>query len=250
MSSSRWSGSCDRPEGGAVSDTETIRPTVVLATPDHRHDPLGERLRERLDEYSVVRLRSRTELSLRTLERIKPTLLFFPHWSWLIPEEIHQRFECVIFHMTDVPYGRGGSPLQNLIVRGHRHTVLSAMRCVKEVDAGPVYLKAPLSLEGTAEEILNRAAALMEETIVEILNNRPNPVPQDGEVVEFKRRRPEDGNLAPLVELQQVNDYIRMLDAEGYPPAFLETGHFHFEFKDARLSEGCVEAIVRIRKKP
>ncbi len=27
------------------------------------------------------------------------------------------KFECVCFHMTDVPYGRGGSPLQNLIIR-------------------------------------------------------------------------------------------------------------------------------------
>jgi len=55
--------------------------------------------------------------------------------------------------MTYMPYGRGGSPLQNLIVRGYRHTKLTALRMVEEFDAGPVYLKEDLCLEGNAEEI-------------------------------------------------------------------------------------------------
>ena len=43
--------------------------------------------------------------------------------------------------MTDLPYGRGGSPLQNLIINGHKETMMSALRCVQELDAGPIYLK-------------------------------------------------------------------------------------------------------------
>lgn len=66
--------------------------------------------------------------------------LFFPHWSYKIPAPIYEAFECIIFHMTDLPYGRGGSPLQNLIVRGHQDTVITALRCVEAFDAGPVYL--------------------------------------------------------------------------------------------------------------
>ena len=42
--------------------------------------------------------------------------------------------------MTDLPFGRGGSPLQNLIVRGYKETMLSAIKCVGEVDAGPIYI--------------------------------------------------------------------------------------------------------------
>ena len=41
--------------------------------------------------------------------------IFIPHWSFIIPKEIYQNFECILFHMTDLPFGRGGSPLQNLI---------------------------------------------------------------------------------------------------------------------------------------
>src|SRR5690349_23344827 len=58
------------------------------------------------------------ELSFETVRQVNPRYLFFLHWSWKVPTEIVKEFECVCFHMTDVPYGRGGSPLQNLILRG------------------------------------------------------------------------------------------------------------------------------------
>ena len=48
--------------------------------------------------------------------------------------------------MTDLPYGRGGSPLQNLIVRGHKETKISAIKVVKELDAGPVLSSLELML--------------------------------------------------------------------------------------------------------
>jgi methionyl-tRNA formyltransferase len=224
-------------------------PTIIIATPHERNDLLEQRARDRLPEHHVVRLRARQDLTFEILEQIKPDFVFFPHWSWLIPEAIHSRFDCVIFHMTDLPYGRGGSPLQNLILRGHQDTMLSALKCVKDLDAGPVYLKRPLSLEGTAEEILCRASVLIEEMIVEIVKCRPMPVPQQGEIVAFTRRQPKDGDLAPLTELWQVYNYIRMLDAEGYPSAFLNTAHHYLEFSEARLGDEFVEAKVRIRKK-
>ena len=225
-------------------------PTIVLATPHDRNNALEKYVQERLRHFNVVRLRDRKDLSSDVLEQIKPNFVFFPHWSWLIPEDVHSRFDCVIFHMTDVPYGRGGSPLQNLIVRGHQETMLSALKCVKDFDAGPVYLKRSLSLAGTAEEILHRASTLMELMIVEIVEKRPIPILQQGDVVEFKRRQPKDGDLAPLRELRQVYDYVRMLDADGYPPAFLKTEYLYLEFSDAHLGEEVVEAKVRIRKIP
>jgi methionyl-tRNA formyltransferase len=149
--------------------------------------------------------------------------------------------------MADVPYGRGGSPLQNLIRRGHAETKLAALRCVAEMDAGPVYLKRPLALSGTAEEIFLRAADLMEEMIEEMIETRPKPVEQSGEPVIFRRLRPEDGDLAAAPSLRQAFDMIRMLDADGYPPAFVRAGGYRFEFSRASLRPGEIVADVRIR---
>ena len=123
-------------------------------------------------------IESRGELTLDKLKAIGPRYVFFPHWSWRVPEEILAAFECVCFHMTDVPYGRGGSPLQNLIVRGHRDTKVSALRMVAEMDAGPVYTKRPLSLEGCAEEIFQRLANVTFDIIGTMVASEPIPIPQ------------------------------------------------------------------------
>ena len=80
--------------------------------------------------------------------------------------------------MTDLPYGRGGSPLQNLIFRGHLETKITALRCIGELDAGPVYMKRPLSLNGSASEIFLRAADVVEKMIGEIVHTEPIPEPQ------------------------------------------------------------------------
>lgn len=186
------------------------------------------------------------ELTIDTLERLRPKYVFFPHWSHRIPESVFNHFECVIFHMTDLPYGRGGSPLQNLIARGIYETKITALRCVEEMDAGPIYLKRPFSLYGSAEEIFLRASEVIENMIVELLEKLPKPIPQEGVPTVFKRRRPEEGNLAAAQTLEQAFDLIRMLDAEGYPNAFLNVGPFKIEFCRASRKAGHVLADVRI----
>ena len=186
------------------------------------------------------------ELVAETLEKLHPQYIFFPHWSNRIPANIFNQFECVIFHMTDLPFGRGGSPLQNLLARGVYETKISALRCVEEMDAGPIYLKRSLSLHGSAEEIFLRASNVMEGMIVEILENLPKPIPQEGTPTMFKRRKPEEGNLADAQTLEQAFDLIRMLDAEGYPNAFLNVGVFKIEFTHASKKWDQIVADVRI----
>jgi methionyl-tRNA formyltransferase len=62
---------------------------------------------------------------------------------------------------------------------------------VSEVDAGPVYTKRPLWLEGTAQDIYARAGALSAEIIEWMIEYEPLPVEQVGEAVLFKLRKPE-----------------------------------------------------------
>jgi methionyl-tRNA formyltransferase len=153
------------------------------------------------------------------------------------------------FSYDDLPYGRGGSPLQNLIALGYQTTRLSAIRVTEGLDSGEVYLKKELNLGGTAEEIFLRASGIMEEMIHEIIEKRPVPLPQSGEPVVFKRRKPEQSNILEITSLEKLYDQIRMLDADGYPKAFLETEHFRLEFSRASLKKDCLLADVRVIKK-
>lgn len=222
---------------------------LILATPHRRHDRLEMALARALG-LTVLRIRTPDELEVLTQDGgARSTRIFFPHWSWRIPEATLASFECVVFHMTDLPFGRGGSPLQNLIARGLHETSLTALRAVAAIDAGPVYLKRRLCLHGTAEEIFLRAADLMLEMILTLWHERPEPIPQTGEPVVFKRRVPAQSDIADLTELGRVFDHIRMLDAEGYPPAFIETGHLRLEFTRASLKPDAILADVIITKR-
>lgn len=194
----------------------------------------------------------KNDLTLDKLQKLKPRYVFFPHWSYIVPEEIFNSFECIIFHMTDLPYGRGGSPLQNLIIRGHKETKISALRCVQEVDAGPVYLKCHLCLEGAASEIFLRAAGIIEDMIVEMIQNEPIPKIQTGEPVFFKRRRPEESDVskASVQNLNDFFDFIRMLDAEGYPRAYLDVHGHRLELSRVQMEQDKLVGTFVIYKNP
>jgi methionyl-tRNA formyltransferase len=205
----------------------------------------AKKLGKRLDA-EILFINDPTRFNRTYLDTVKPDYILVLHWSSIIPEDIYGKYETIIFHMTDVPYGRGGSPLQNLVVRGHRSTKISALRCVKELDAGSVYLKRNLSLDGNAEQIFIRASDIIVDMIEEIVISGIKPVDQIGKPVYFKRRKPKEGSIEGLTNIGDVYDYIRMLDADGYPRAYLDCNRLHLEFDDAKQCDNCVDARVRI----
>jgi len=186
-------------------------------------------------------IESKEELILEAVKNISPRYVFFLHWSWIVPSEIFENVECINFHMTDLPYGRGGSPLQNLILRGHKDTKLTAHRMTAQLDEGPVYLKKELSLEGRAQEILERACDLSAAMIEEVIKTNPEPREQEGEIVVFERRTPEMSEIPKGLSPEKRYDFIRMLDAEGYPPAFEIIDGIWYQYHNARLNNGELE---------
>ena len=223
------------------------RPLLLLLSSRPWNNGLAQRLQDQLAR-PVHTISSPAALSPEAVEKLDPEWIFVPHWSHLIPESIWGYWPTVIFHMTDLPYGRGGSPLQNLIQRGHSSTMLTALRCGADLDAGDVYLKEPLSLYGSAEEIFLRADALIEQMIQRIVSESTQPKPQQGEAVLFSRRKPAQSNLANCNagDLDACYNQIRMLDAESYPHAFIEFNGMRLEFRRvSRRSDG-LHADVRI----
>lgn len=197
--------------------------------------------------YKKYLITGKEELTREKLDFVKPRYIFYPHWSWITPDDIYKNFECVVFHMTDLPFGRGGSPLQNLLVRGIYKTKLTAIRVEAGLDSGPVYTKRDFDISwGSAQEIFEKAAKIDFEMMDEIIKNNPKPKPQKGKVVVFKRRGPTDSQIPPGLNVRQLYDFIRMLDADGYPRAFFETDGHRVELSNAILENGKLQAQVKI----
>lgn len=173
---------------------------------------------------------------LSVINKINPRYIFFPHWSWIIPENIFNKYECVVFHMTDLPYGRGGTPLQNLISNKIYNTKISAIRVEKGIDSGPVYIKRSINIEsGSADNIYRKISKIIFfKMIPNILKYEPIPTSQKGKIVSFKRRIPEESNIiqTKISNLSDMYDFIRMLDVEGYPKAFIKKDNIKILFSD------------------
>lgn len=224
--------------------------TFVVLSEKNWHQDLFLKLKSCLPQYHWILITSKDQFGKENLEQIRPSKIFIPHWSYIIPSEIFEKFECIVFHMTDLPFGRGGSPLQNLILRGLEETKISALKVQKGIDSGPIYLKYPLPLLGTAQEILLRASKIIQEMIYKIVTENPVPKQQQGKITSFKRRKPEQSDISQLERLEEVYDYIRMLDAEGYPQAFIELENYRLEFSRVKKeSNKILLADVRIIKK-
>ena len=181
-------------------------------------------LKAKYPDKDFVLVNSKDDLSMSFLKEYNPRIIFFPHWSWIIPEEIYGNYECVVFHSTDLPFGRGGSPIQNLLVRGIYNTKVSAIKVCPDIDAGPVYIKEPVYIgDGSIDQILsNISDIIFKKMIPRFLDEELIPVEQAGTVVSFCRRKPEQSEIPAGLSQRQLYDYIRMLDGEGYPPAFIK----------------------------
>jgi len=92
-------------------------------------------------EFNFHLISNSEALTEEFIQKINPNYIFFLHWSWIIPKNIYNNFNCVLFHMTDLPYGRGGSPLQNLIMNKVYKTKISAIKVSENIDSGDIYLK-------------------------------------------------------------------------------------------------------------
>lgn len=216
--------------------------TTIIIASDRKWTESLQFTKSFTDRTKILRVRDEVQLcnALETEEEVE--LVFFPYWSKIIEARVYESFECVVFHMTDLPYGRGGSPLQNLIIRGKDVTKISALKCGREIDGGPLYAKRHLSLVGSAQEIYLRSVPIIAEMIEAITTDRPTPRPQLGPVTYFRRRKPNQSELPNNLSEGKLFDFIRMHDAEGYPKAFIRSGKQIVELTNAMLEAGSVKA--------
>lgn len=180
---------------------------------------------------SIILIKNPKKLSYDHIKKVKPKLIFFPDWSWIIPSKIISEFQCICFHESNLPKFRGGSPLQNQIIRGVTKTKTSAFLMTEGIDQGHILLQKDLSLEGSLRNIFDRMIKNDYEMIVKIIQGEYSLKKQKGKPSFFRRRKPEESELDNLdYSKRYLYDFIRML-ADPYPNAFIKIGKRKIVFK-------------------
>ena len=165
--------------------------------------------------------------------------LFFPHYSEIIPKSFLNQFKCIGFHTGNLPHDRGGSPIQNKIVKGEYITKVSAILLSDEIDGGPVYCSRGIDLEfGNIEQILIDISIKISEMVFEIVTSNLSPTPQIGSAL-YASRIPKSNSKLELFDLsiKQIYDRIRMVDGLDYPRAFLKTDKYRILMEKAELKD-------------
>ena len=180
-------------------------------------------------------IKSPKQLTYKKIQKINPKFIFFPDWSWIVPKEIFQNFNCICFHEADLPKFRGGSPIQNQIIRGIDKTKTTAFLMNEKLDGGDIIMKKDLSLKGNLSEIFERMKKNDLAILEKIISGNLNSDKQKGKSSTYKRRKPSDSELKSLNHSKTyLYNFIRMLE-DPYPNAFMKVGKHKIIFKSAKL---------------
>jgi methionyl-tRNA formyltransferase len=133
-----------------------------------------------------------------------------------------------------------------------KKTKISAFKVSDKLDSGPICLQENLSLQGNALDILTRMETKSITMINKIIKKKNlNFKKQKGKPSFFKRRKPSESKLDinKTRTLNKLYDFLRMLDAPGYPNAFIKLNKFKFTFNDIKINKNKIGAKVVITKK-
>ncbi len=207
--------------------------------------------RKKIKKKNYFFLKNEKNLNLEFLKRIKPDIIFFPHWNYIIKKEILKNYLCIGFHSTPLPYGRGGSPIHNMVLRNFTKTKLCSLKLNEKVDSGPIYLKKNISLIGNGEKIFLNIYKSILTMMRKIEKKIPKPKKQIGKPKYFKRLKLKQNNLLKYNNINEIYNLIRILDIKflNYPKAFIKNKNIIFNFKEAKIKKNKIEAKVEISRK-
>lgn len=130
----------------------------------------------------------------------------------------------IVIHASDLPKGKGFSPLQWQILEGKNEIVLTLFEVVEQVDAGPYYLKDKIEFNGTEllEELRSKMAHKIIELSLRYIENYESlkPKEQSGEESFYVRRRTIDDKIDPQETIINLFNHFRIADNERYPLFF------------------------------
>jgi methionyl-tRNA formyltransferase len=158
-------------------------------------------------------------------------LLLLVSCEEMIPAHMRARYgAALVVHASDVPEGRGWSPLVWQILEGRKRIAVTLMSAEDAVDSGAVWAQRWITFEGheLCDEINARLFAAELELIDVAVDDfgRTTPVPQDARTPTYYRRRtPEDSRLDAHKSIAEQFELLRVCDPDRYPAFFDYRGY-------------------------
>ena len=140
------------------------------------------------------------------------------------PDVLARNRRNLVVHESDLPEGRGFSPLTWQILEGKTRIPVCLLEAVEEVDAGPIIYREAIEYEG--HELVGELRQRLGDMTVSLCHRflaEPSPPAgeqQAGEASFYGRRRPVDSQLDPAQTIAEQFELLRVVDNERYPAWF------------------------------
>lgn len=166
----------------------------------------------------------------RQADIIDGSIAFYLSCTGLTPPELLARNTWnLVVHASDLPKGRGFSPLVWQVLEGQNDIPLTMITMAEAADAGDIVMQRNLRFEGHElnDEMRTQMGDAIVEMCVEMATSSQPPLtsPQSGESTWYARRKADDSRLDVDRTLAEQFDLLRVVDNDCYPAFFDLRGH-------------------------
>ncbi len=163
---------------------------------------------------------------------ISGDILFILSCNNIIPDNILKlNKHNIVVHASQLPKGRGNSPISWKILEGCNHIFISLFEAVSKVDSGNIYLKKSIKFNGSEliNEIRKSIAYKINDMILIYISNYKdminwNGIKQTGKPSYYKKRTPIDSQLDINKTIKHQFNLLRIVDNNLYPAFFFYKG--------------------------
>jgi len=158
-------------------------------------------------------------------------ILFLISCLEIINLDIRSKFKhTLVIHESDLPHGKGWSPLQWQIINGVNSIFVTLLDAIDHVDSGDIWAKKTVELEEheLADEINDKIFPvkldLMDFAIKSIDTIKKTPQEKIDES-HYPKRTPVDSKIDVNKSISEQFNLLRIADNERYPCYFDYKGH-------------------------
>jgi methionyl-tRNA formyltransferase len=156
-------------------------------------------------------------------------ICFYLSYSKRVDQETRAKFKNnLVVHESDLPQGKGWSPLSWQILEGKNKIPVTLIEADERVDSGVIYAQEWIGFEGheLVDDLRAAQAAMTRQLCRWFVDAYPDNLAQakvQGGIESFYlRRRPKDSQLDPNKTIKEQFNLLRISDNERYP-AFLSS---------------------------
>lgn len=169
-------------------------------------------------------------------------LFLLSYWE-IVPQKVRgKHVHTLVVHESDLPKGRGWSPVTWQILEGNNQIPVCLIDAVDAVDAGDIYLRTKIKLGGDEliDQIRDAQATATFSLCQRFIEQYPfiasQGKPQEGNPSEYPRRCPADSELNTDQTLLEQFNQLRVVDNDAYPAFFKHAGQC-YTLKIERMEE-------------